>query len=235
MPSNDEEKKTGGRASARAQERATVEPQVKQSRAERRPEMIKQRREQRNAAYERDQRNWLYTKIGLIAFGVLVVVAVGWLVYRAVEDRRLAVVPDGVIDYAYTGAQHSMEPVEYAEYPPVGGTHHPSWQNCGFYSMPIQSENAVHSLEHGAVWITYSPDLPQDEIGLLRERADEPLILVSPMEDLPSTLVASSWNHQLQLESADDERLDQFIRSFRNGPDAPEPGASCFGAVGNPE
>jgi hypothetical protein len=55
------------------------------------------------------------------------------------------------------------------------------------------------------------------------------------MEELPSPLVASSWNHQLQLESATDERLDQFIRSFRNGPDTPEPGASCFGAVGNPE
>lgn len=235
MSSNDGVKKSGGRASARAQERTTTNPQVKAPRAERRPEMIKQRREQRNAAYERDQRNWMYTKIGLIAFGVLVVAAVGWLVYRAVEDRRLAVVPDGVMDFAYVGAQHSLEPVEYAEYPPVGGTHHPSWQNCGFYSVPIQSENAVHSMEHGAVWITYSPDLPEDEIEILRNRAEEPLILVSPMDDLPSALVASSWNHQIQLDSAHDERLDQFIRSFRNGPDTPEPGASCFGAVGNPE
>jgi len=101
MASNDGENKTGGRASARAQERATTNPQVKAPRAERRPEMIKQRREQRSAAYERDQRTWLYTKIGLITFGVCVVAAIGWLVFRAVEDRRLAVVPDGVSDFAY--------------------------------------------------------------------------------------------------------------------------------------
>jgi hypothetical protein len=45
--------------------------------------------------------------------------------------------------------------------PPAGGPHNPSWQNCGFYDELVRDENAVHSLEHGAVWITYQPDLPQ--------------------------------------------------------------------------
>lgn len=235
MTGNDRTNRPAGRATSRLQQRAATGPEVRAPRAERRPEMIRQRREQRGAEYEREQRNWRLTKYALIAFGVLVVAAIGWLVYRTIEDRRLAVVPDGVTNYEYAGAQHTNDPVEYAEMPPVGGTHHPAWQNCGYYSQPVPSENAVHSLEHGAVWITYSPDLPAEQVELLRQRAEEPYILVSPFEGLPSPVVASSWNHQLQLDGADDERLDQFIRSFRNGPDTPEPGAACFGGVGTPE
>lgn len=233
MTSNDKSSRRAGRASSRVQQRAAA-PEVRAPRAERRPEMIRQRREQRSATYERDQRNWMLTKIGLIAFGVLVVAAIGLLVYRGIEDRRLTVIPEGVVDFAYTGGAHSVEAVEYSEVPPVGGTHDPSWQTCGFYSTPIRSENAVHSLEHGAVWITYDPSLPAEQVDRLRQIADEPHILASPFAGLPSPVVASSWNHQLQLESAADERLDQFIRSFRNGPDTPEPRASCIG-VGTPE
>jgi hypothetical protein len=47
--------------------------------------------------------------------------------------------------------------VDYPQSPPVGGPHNPIWQNCGFYSKPVRDEYAVHSMEHGAVWITYSP------------------------------------------------------------------------------
>jgi len=41
------------------------------------------------------------------------------------------------------------------ELPPMGGTHNQVWQNCGVYETPLRSDLAVHSLEHGAVWITY--------------------------------------------------------------------------------
>jgi hypothetical protein len=235
MTSNDNTNQQGGRATARVQERGTARPAPNAPRAERRPEMIRQRREQRSAAYEREQRNWMLTKIGLIAFGVVVVAVIGWLVFRGIEDRRLAVIPEGVANYSYTGGGHSTEPVEYAENPPVGGEHNPAWQNCGFYSVPIANENAVHSLEHGAVWITYSPDLPADEVDALRRLADQPNLLVSPYDGLPTPVVASSWNHQLQLESVNDERLDQFIRSFVKGPDTPEINGACFGGLGAPE
>jgi len=78
------------------------------------------------------------------------------------------------------------EPVNYSQTPPVGGLHDPAWQNCGFYSKPVRNENAVHSLEQGAVWITYRPNLPGGQVETLRDMAEgQTHILVSPYPDLP--------------------------------------------------
>ena len=217
----------------------TTVAHVQPRRAERRPEMIRQQREDRRKAFEKQQRQWLLTKIGLIAFGVVVAVGLGVWIFSYVRDQQLNQRPEGTRDFAYVGSEHTAsleETVAYAETPPVGGTHAPApyWQNCGFYDTPVRNETAVHSLEHGAVWITYEPSLPQEQIAILREKAEQSYVLVSPYEGLPSPVVASSWGHQLQLESVDDERLDQFIRYFRQGPDTPEPGAACSGGWGRP-
>ncbi len=130
---------------------------------------------------------------------------------------------------------HTEGNVDYAQSPPVGGEHNPIWQNCGFYEEPIRDENAVHSLEHGAVWITYSPDLPQDEVERLRDLAQsQTYILVSPYPGLNYPVVASAWGKQLSLESAEDPALERFISAYRQGPQTPEPGAACTGGSGNP-
>jgi hypothetical protein len=143
--------------------------------------------------------------------------------------------PGEVQTYEGLSRDHTQADVDYEQNPPVGGEHNPVWQNCGYYSEPIRDENAVHSLEHGAVWITYSPDLPQDEIERLRDIAEsQTYILVSPREGLPSPVVASAWGKQLTLESAEDSDLEQFIGAYRQGPDTPEPGAGCTGGIGQP-
>ena len=73
--------------------------------------------------------------------------------------------------------------MEYEESPPVGGPHSGTWQNCGIYEAPINNENGVHSLEHGAVWITYDPSLPQEDIDTLNA-LDDNYMLVSPYPGL---------------------------------------------------
>lgn len=208
-------------------------------RAERRPEMVRQRREERRHAYEKQRRQWLITRVAFAVVGLLVVGGLAFGIYRWNRDQQLNTVPDGVQNFQYAGSDHTgslEETVAYEESPPVGGRHAPSpyWQNCGFYDGPIQNESAVHSMEHGAVWITYRPDLPAEQIEVLRGKAEQSYILVSAYEDQEAPVVASSWNHQLELEGAEDERLDQFIRSFREGPDTPERGAVCSGGVGTP-
>jgi len=171
--------------------------------------------------------------------GAVIVLFVGGFIALAVLDARqksASGAPDDVKTYDVGAAgKHTEGDVDYEQSPPVGGPHNPVWQNCGFYDKPVRDENAVHSLEHGAVWITYSPDLPQDQVNELRTTAQsQSYILVSPYPDLPSNtpVVASAWGKQVLLDGADDPDLESFIKAYRQGPQTPEPGAVCTGGTG---
>jgi hypothetical protein len=125
-------------------------------------------------------------------------------------------------------ARHVEGPVEYAMVPPAGGPHNPIWQSCGAYTAPIYNEHGVHSLEHGAVWITYDPGLPAADIQRLETLANQGYIIVSPYPGLTDPVVASSWGRQIRLTGVDDPRLQAFIVEFRRNPEtAPEPNATC--------
>lgn len=132
---------------------------------------------------------------------------------------------------------HTEDPVDYAQTPPVGGDHAPVWQNCGFYPEPVAEEAAVHSLEHGAVWITYAPGLDRASQETLAAIAGaRPYVLVSPWdgEALPAPLVLSAWGAQLELEDIDDPGFDEFLATYLEGVTAPEPGAPCTRGDGVP-
>jgi hypothetical protein len=134
-----------------------------------------------------------------------------------------------VVTYDDLSANHVDRRVDYAQTPPVGGDHAEVWQTCGFYDRPIVSEAGVHSMEHGAVWITFRPDLPDDQIALIRQYADQPDTLASPWADgeLPAPVVLSAWGAQIQLDALPDPRADAFITEYRKSLDAPEPNAPC--------
>jgi hypothetical protein len=148
--------------------------------------------------------------------------------------KQLGKPPEGVKSFEVgSGGRHTEGDVDYAQSPPVGGEHNPVWQNCGFYDEPVRDENVVHSLEHGAVWITYVPDLPQDQVDQLRALArSHTYLLVSPYPDLDSPIVASAWGKQLKLQSASDPDLERFVRAYQQGPQTPELGAPCYGGIG---
>ena len=174
-----------------------------------------------------------------IIVGAIAVLFVAGFIALAVVDARqksASGAPDDVKTYDVGPAgEHTGGDVDYEQNPPAGGAHNPVWQNCGYYDKPVRDENAVHSLEHGAVWITYSPDLPQDQVNELRNLAQsQSYILVSPYPDLPDNtpVVASAWGKQVGLDGADDPDLDSFINAYRQGPQTPEPGAVCTGGTG---
>lgn len=172
--------------------------------------------------------------------GVIVAVVaagVGLMVASCGEDASPEP-PPGVDVFDDLSREHVEGGVDYDRSPPVGGPHAPVWQNCGFYDEPVPEERAVHSMEHGAVWITYRPDLPEADVERLRDLATgdagpgEGYVLVSEYPGQPAPVVATAWGRQLQLPSASDPHLDQFIAAFVQGPQTPEPGAPCSGGAG---
>ncbi|PRY15174.1 DUF3105 domain-containing protein [Kineococcus rhizosphaerae] len=171
----------------------------------------------------------------LVAIPTVVVLAVAGTVAAVFLNRPAPPSLAAVQTYDYVGSQHSTEPQTYEENPPVGGPHNPVWLNCGVYDAPVPNENAVHSMEHGAVWITYRPDLAASEVDRLKEDvAGETYTVLSPYEGLPSPIVLSAWNHQLKIEKADDPRVDAFLEKYVQGAQTPEPGALCSNGTGTP-
>lgn len=181
-----------------------------------------------------NERSW-----GTIIIVAAVVAVIAAFVTVVVLDFRSGAAsgpPGGVqdIDIGEAG-QHTEGEVNYEQTPPAGGEHNPAWQNAGFYSEPVRNETSVHTLEHGAVWITYQPDLPQGQVDELQQIANNrECVLVSPYPDLGSPVVASAWGKQLELEGANDPALNRFIGTYLQGEQTPEPGASCTGGVGTP-
>ncbi|MEU4808087.1 DUF3105 domain-containing protein [Nocardia fluminea] len=141
---------------------------------------------------------------------------------------------DGITKQEYPAGSHvrATQRVAYDQSPPFGGPHDQSWATCTgeVYANPIRSENAIHSLEHGAVWITYNPDrLDAEDLAVLRAEVDgKPYMLMSPYPNLDSPVALQSWGRQLKLDSVDDPRVTRFVAALRQNPNThPEPGASC--------
>lgn len=142
-----------------------------------------------------------------------------------------------IVEYPINETDHVLGEVAYQSAPATGGDHFWAWQNCGFYDAPLIEETAVHSLEHGAVWVTYPPGADDATLAPIRERASqESHLLVSPYPGLDAPLVLSAWERQLKVDSWENPAVEEFLDGHlgRRSPTAPEAGASCEGGVGAP-
>jgi hypothetical protein len=165
-----------------------------------------------------------------------VAVVVGLVAVVLFTKPELRGVPEGTETQAVGDPEHVDGELHADGEVPAGGAHNEIWQNCGFYAEEVNSENVVHSLEHGAVWIAYDPTLPGGEINVLRRfvsRTEK--VLVSPVPGQPALIIVTAWGQQLELDSADDSRLGQFVNEFSGASSAPEPGGRCSGGVGEPQ
>lgn len=144
--------------------------------------------------------------------------------------------PEGVEGAVATDideADHQEGNLDYPSSPPTAGTHNPVWANCRFYEEPVPDENAVHSLEHGAVWVAYAEDLAAEEVGALEQLAGgSDHLLVAPYPGLDSPIVLTAWNRQLAVDSGSDPRVLAFLETYLDGPTAPEVEAPCSGGAG---
>ena len=212
------------------------------------PPAVPPKRKPSTSIVDRPQRPW-----GLIATtAVIVIFAIGIIGYAVtrpgadepnVGGAASSVAPatataeqiaaiSGVVVKSFPGGNHTSDVVDYgADSPPFGGEHNPIWAACTgvVYPDQIANENAVHMLEHGAVWITYQPDLDQASQDSLAKRVNGiNFMAMSPYAGLKSPISLQSWGFQLFVDTADDPRIDEFISAVRLNPNTtPEYGATC--------
>ncbi|QFG26451.1 DUF3105 domain-containing protein [Actinomadura sp. WMMB 499] len=178
---------------------------------------------------------------GIAFFTVIGVVAVFAISYAFLQTRSSAADGGssiaGVVARDDLSRDHTTDDVDYPDAPPMGGEHDPMWQNCDgiVYDRALRDENAVHSLEHGAVWVTHRPDLAAGQVEALREKVESTsYTFMSPYPSQDSPITLTAWGSRLDLQDAGDGRLDEFLRAFVKGPQTPEPGAACTGAKAAP-
>ena len=137
-----------------------------------------------------------------------------------------------VADLEKVSRNHVQGPVKYPQTPPNSGDHNAVPQTCQVYEAAIAPEHALHSLEHGAVWVTYNDSVSDDDVEALRSKVEgDPYRMMSPVKEQKSPINLSAWGRRLSVDSADDERVDEFLRAYTAGRQAPEPGAACVGTT----
>lgn len=204
--------------------------------------------EMRRAEQARERRNRILT----IAASVVVVVglvAVGVVLVKSQSDEDKAEAQrssDRITGKFVTGkdgvktwntklpSTHVKTSVGYPMEPPVGGDHHRAWMNCNgdVYTEELKNENAVHSLEHGAVWVTYTGKASKADVAALAEKVKKtPYTLMSPDEKQKDPIMLSAWGHQRTVTSASDPNVDKFFETYVQGEQTPEKGAVCTGGL----
>ncbi|MFP1624020.1 DUF3105 domain-containing protein [Streptomyces sp. 5K101] len=195
----------------------------------------------RRAEQARERRNRIIT-IAVSTVVVTALVGFGAFVLNKKSDEKdqevaMAKAPvtgEQTWDAKKLGRNHVETQVKYEMAPPVGGDHHQVWMNCNgdVYTEPVPDVNAVHSLEHGAVWVTYTDKAAEADVKKLGEKVEKtPYSLMSPYKDQKGAIMLSAWGKQVTVDSADDPRVNQFFTKYVQGPQTPEPGAACTGGL----
>ncbi|MFE0704827.1 DUF3105 domain-containing protein [Streptomyces sp. NPDC058872] len=197
--------------------------------------------EMRRAEQARERRNRLLTigvsavvVLGLVGFGTFVLMKQSEEQDKKEAAAKAPIAGEKSWDPKKLGRNHVETAVTYEMKPPVGGDHNPVWMNCDgdVYTKPIADVNAVHSMEHGAVWVTYTQQAAQGDVKKLADKVGKTkYTLMSPVEDQAGAIMLSAWGKQVTVDGADDPRVDAFFTKYVQGPQTPEPGAACTGGL----
>ncbi|MFG6444095.1 DUF3105 domain-containing protein [Microbacterium sp. P06] len=226
-----------GRASGNPAKQSQINQTVKQQREQKRQEKLAEY--QRQLAKRRRSKLlwWVVGGTAAVAIVGLVIASFAFApkaapTYTAADSSGVEI--EGVETFDLPN-DHVEGTVDYEQTPPAGGQHNAVWLNCGVYTEPQANENAVHAMEHGAVWVTYDAAAVSDEeLATLKSQLPATYMVLSPYEGLDSPIVLSAWDHQLKLDSASDERIPQFFEEYWRSQNAPEPNAICSGALDGP-
>jgi uncharacterized protein DUF3105 len=116
------------------------------------------------------------------------------------------------------GSKHVETTVTYKANPPTSGDHFPVPAEDGSYPEPPPIEQLVHSLEHGRIYLQYSPDASEEVKGQLQALFNEDpyhMILAPNTTGMPYLIAATTWNEVIGCEEMTDGVFDA-LRAFRD-------------------
>jgi len=121
----------------------------------------------------------------------------------------------------HVGLEHVFS---YNSNPPTSGPHFSKEAEWGVYKEELADRTVIHNLEHGGIWISYKPDISEEIRKKLESFYDEwgRKIIVTPRSQNDSDIALAAWNRLDKFSASEysDERVDKFIRAFRNkGPE----------------
>ena len=187
--------------------------------------------------YLKEYRQGQEKKAGLTAtlvkviIGLVIIAVVGGIGYLIAtsdpESSSKYLLGEEIPELGASHVSQGERVTTYNSNPPTSGPHWGSPAECKIYNEEVPDESVLHSLEHGAVWVTYKnkDDVNlADSLSSLVEQNPGKIIL-SPRAANDSEIALASWGRLLTLEEFDESQITEFIKSNRNN--APEPFAQC--------
>jgi hypothetical protein len=167
----------------------------------------------------------------LIVGGVIVIMVgvIGSTVYftsKGVKKNAPVAIGDDIpllaVQHIDQGASH----IAYNSNPPTSGQHYFDPAPAGVYTQQPADETLVHNLEHGYVWISYSPEkIDVATVGKMASLVKSyPKVVMTPRPGNDSPIALAGWGKLIKLDAFDEGKIVSFIKLNRPG-NAPEPNA----------
>jgi hypothetical protein len=162
--------------------------------------------------------SWVIITVAVLGLG-------GWGVAKLVKSKTPQG-PDYSTFYPAQNREHIEVGAEHSAYnsnPPSGGWHYGLTAKKRFYDEPVDDGYIIHNLEHGDIWITYHPRVPQSVKDELKKFAFSK-VLISPRPANETDIALVAWERvdafNLETELFPEERINDFIKRYRNkGPE----------------
>ena len=179
----------------------------------------------REAAVQRAKRKKALTRALFAAIlAALAGILVWWLTRSASPS-----VPDASVGYQNQGQTHIREGAAHPEYnsnPPTSGWHRTNPARLGFYDEELPDESLIHNLEHGEIWISYKPSVPDAVKEQLKEFLG-PRVIITKREKNDTDIAIAAWTRldAFNLENGvlTEEkitRINAFVERWQNrGPE----------------
>ncbi len=115
---------------------------------------------------------------------------------------------------------------DYNSNPPTSGPHDAKTTERGVHEEEVADEHLVHNLEHGEIWISYQPDIPESAIEELERITNgNQKTVLTPRASNEKDIALSSWGRLDTFDIGpegviDRKRIEDFIKRYKNkGPE----------------